>query len=264
MSETNSAGEHSAPQMSVPNSMERYGDLVHIGEEVSASTIIEGYRNGLFPMSLGDFGFDDPAGWFCPRQRAVFALPVEPYANLSLPLTRSWKKSLKRFSVRLNSAFEEVVDLCAHSRDEGNWIDRKMALAYRELFFRGYAHSIEVFEVDKPDRLVGGLFGIAVGGLFSGESMFHLVTDASKVAFAYLVSLLANSDFTMIDGQWPTDHLMSLGMEIKTRQDYLSMLSEAVLKTPSSLRDYPTQLPPIDISVLNRRTTAPLGLGRDS
>ena len=165
-------------------------------------TLLEAYRAGLFPMGLGDGG-TPPMGWWSPDPRAVL-LPGDIHAS------RSLRRSLRHFEIRVDTAFEQVVAACADPRREGRWITEEVAEAYQQMHALGWAHSIETWQ---DDRLVGGLYGIAVGGLFAGESMFHHVTDASKAAVVAMAGFVyADGDpRRIIDVQWATDHLRSPG-----------------------------------------------------
>ena len=197
-------------------------DLVAVGGDLRAGTLLEAYRAGLFPMGLGDHG-TPPMGWWSPDPRGVL-LPGGVHAS------RSLRRSLRRFEIRVDTAFDEVVAACADPGREGRWITEEVALAYQQMHALGWAHSIETWQ---DDRLVGGLYGIAVGGLFAGESMFHHVTDASKAAVVAMAGFVfADGDpRRIIDVQWATDHLRTLGVVSIPRQEYLDRLAEA-LKAP--------------------------------
>ena len=158
--------------------------------------------------------------WWSPERRGV--LPLK-----RLRVSRSLRQSCKRYDVRIDTAFAEV---CRGVRDpsrEGGWIDQRIQSAYLALHELGWAHSVETWE---EDRLVGGLYGVAVGGLFAGESMFHTERDASKVALVALVELLSDDyvDQRLLDVQWQTPHLASLGMVEISRREYLVALNHAL------------------------------------
>ncbi len=192
-------------------------DLVGVGADLAPGTLLRAYRNGLFPMGLGHDG-GDPIGWWSPDPRGVL-LPGDLHVSHSL------RRVLPRFEVRLDTAFVEVVRQCADPGREGRWITPEIAEAYVELHRLGWAHSVETWQ---DDRLVGGLYGVAVGGLFAGESMFHRVTDASKVALVALVRHLeahGAGEPWMVDVQWRTDHLGSLGVREVSRTAYLGLLA---------------------------------------
>jgi leucyl/phenylalanyl-tRNA---protein transferase len=200
-------------------------DLVSVGGDLRAGTLLEAYRCGLFPMGLGDGG-TAPMGWWSPDPRAVL-LPGDVHAS------RSLRRSLRHFEIRVDTAFEQVVAACADPGREGRWITDEVADAYQQMHALGWAHSIETWQ---EDRLVGGLYGIAVGGLFAGESMFHHVTDASKAAVVAMAGFVyADADpRRIIDVQWATDHLRSLGVVTIPRAEYLERLAVALQAPPPS------------------------------
>jgi leucyl/phenylalanyl-tRNA--protein transferase len=154
--------------------------------------------------------------WWSPVARGVLELD-------RLVVSRSLRRSLRRYEVRIDTRFAEVVNACADPRRPGAWIDVRIAAAYRRLHELGWAHSVETWE---GDRLVGGLYGVSVGGLFAGESMFHRERDASKVALVGLVEALSDEHAAhrLIDVQWLTPHLESLGAEAIPRTEYLRRL----------------------------------------
>lgn len=195
-------------------------DLVGIGADLEPGTILAGYRRGLFPMPL-----DGRLAWWSPQARAVFPLD-------GLRISRSLRKACGRFDVRVDTAFEEVIAACAEPTRPGAWISDAMKAAYTALHELGWAHSVEVWSPE--GALVGGLYGLAIGGLFAGESMFHRVTDASKVALVALVAVFRETGGGMIDAQWRTDHLASLGVVEIGRSEYLERLRAALaLPTPA-------------------------------
>lgn len=193
-------------------------DLVAVGADLAPGTLLAAYRSGLFPMPEGR-----SIGWWCPAYRGVLRLD-------ELRVSRSLRRSLRAFEIRIDTAFDEVVAACADPRRPHGWIDARIAQAYGDLHRLGWAHSVEAW---KDGRLVGGLYGVAVGGLFAGESMFHHVTDASKAALAGLVDALAGDPEgaggqRLIDVQWATRHLASLGVREVTRASYLTALARLV------------------------------------
>jgi leucyl/phenylalanyl-tRNA--protein transferase len=194
-------------------------DLVATGADLEPGTVLEAYRRGLFPMPVG--GRRSPMAWFSPLRRAVLR-PGE------LTVSRSLRRSARRFEIRVDTACAEVIDACADPRRPSGWIDDQIRTAYLRLHRLGWVHSVETW---RDDRLVGGLYGVAVGGLFAGESMFHHETDASKVALLGLACLLDDGGDRLVDAQWLTPHLASLGMREIDRGDYLRLL-EQVLLTP--------------------------------
>ena len=195
-------------------------DLAGVGADLEPETVLSAYRNGLFPMGLGRRG-EPPIGWWSPDPRGV--LPLD-----GLRVARSLRKVLPRFEVRIDTAFDAVVSACADPGRDGRWITPQIASTYGELHRRGWAHSVEAWQ---GGELVGGLYGIAVGGLFAGESMFHRVNDASKVAFVALVELLTDAGDAprrLLDVQWRTEHLATLGVIQIPRAEYLQRLPAAL------------------------------------
>jgi leucyl/phenylalanyl-tRNA---protein transferase len=194
-------------------------DLIGVGADLEPGTLLAGYRSGVFPMGLGRHG-RGPLGWWSPDPRGI--LPID-----GLRVSRSLRRSCTRFQIRVDSAFDDVVTACADARRPGRWITPRIAEAYRRLYGLGWAHSVECWS---DGELVGGLYGVAVGGLFAGESMFHRDTDASKVALVALVRILAaDSDRRrLLDVQWRTDHLASLGVIEVSRGEYRRRLAIAL------------------------------------
>lgn len=195
-----------------------------VGADLQPGTILAAYRAGLFPMGVGPSG-GDPMGWWSPDPRGVL-LPG------GLRVSRSLRRSCRRFEVRVDTAFAEVVAGCADPARDGRWITPAIAEAYTRLYHLGWAHSVETW---RDDELVGGLYGLAVGGLFAGESMFHTSTDASKVALVALADLALRRPGAMVDVQWATPHLTSLGVVEISRAEYVDRLRRAVA-LPSPLR----------------------------
>jgi leucyl/phenylalanyl-tRNA--protein transferase len=169
-------------------------------------------------MPIGD-GKTQLLAWWSPDPRGV--LPLD-----GLHVSRSLRKAMPRFELRFDTAFEQVVAACADPARSGGWITDEIAAAYGELHRLGWAHSVEAWATD--GRLVGGLYGVCIGGLFAGESMFHHETDASKVALVGLVERLRAGGATLLDVQWPTPHLTSLGVVEISRADYLARLDVAI------------------------------------
>lgn len=191
-------------------------DLIGVGADLEPGTLLAAYRSGIFPMGLGVQG-SGTLGWWSPDPRGVL-LPGD------LRVSRSLRRSCARFEFRVDTAFAQVVAQCAAPERDGRWITPTIEQAYAELHRLGWAHSVETW---LGDELVGGLYGVAVGGLFAGESMFHRVTDASKAALVHLVSLLSPTD-ALIDVQWRTGHLATLGVTEVSRPAYLALLSDAI------------------------------------
>jgi len=192
------------------------GGVVGFGADLKPATLVDAYRRGIFPWPHP--GVAVP--WFSPDPRAV--LPLD-----GMRVSRSLRQRLRRCGwwTTVDGAFEAVVDACAdRPGGEGTWIGRDMRQAYDRLRRMGWAHSVEVWD---GDELVGGLYGVAVGGCFTGESMFHAATDASKVALADLVARWREAGGALIDVQLPTPHLTSLGAVEVPRSEFLARL-EAV------------------------------------
>ncbi len=197
-------------------------DVVAVGGDLEPGTVLQAYRSGLFPMHIEG---GRTLAWWSPDPRGV--LPLD-----GLRVSRSLRASCRRFEIRVDAAFDEVVDACADPRRPHGWITDGIRAAYRRLHELGWAHSVEAWSVD-DGRLAGGLYGVSIGGLFAGESMFHRRRDASKVALVALVDLLGDEGVErLLDVQWTTDHLRSLGAEDIGRSAYLARL-EAALDRPS-------------------------------
>ncbi|MBZ5739327.1 leucyl/phenylalanyl-tRNA--protein transferase [Nocardioides mangrovi] len=193
-------------------------DLVAAGADLEPGTLLAAYRHGLFPMPSGARG--EPMFWFCPVLRGV--LPLD-----GLAVSRSLRRSARDFEVRVDTAFADVVDACADPRRPQGWIDGDIRAAYLRLHELGWAHSVEAW---RDGRLAGGLYGVAIGGLFAGESMFHRERDASKVALLGLVEGLRDEHAArrLLDVQWATPHLASLGVVEIERSAYLARLQRAL------------------------------------
>lgn len=195
-------------------------DLVAVGADLDPGTILAAYRSGLFPMPLGEGDTQGIAAWWSPDPRGI--LPLD-----GLRVTRSLRRSCQEFDIRVDTAFEDVVDACADPGRSHGWISPEIRDAYVTLHLLGWAHSVEAWS--REDRvLAGGLYGVAIGGLFAGESMFRRRRDASKVALVSLVSLLRDAGTTLLDVQWCTPHLASLGAVEVSRRRYLNLLAEAL------------------------------------
>jgi leucyl/phenylalanyl-tRNA---protein transferase len=191
-------------------------DIVAIGADLEPGTLLAGYRAGMFPMP-----FDRRRiAWFSPDPRGV--LPLD-----GLRVTRSLRRSVRRYDVRMNTRFRDVMEACGDPSRDGAWINRDFVDAYCRLHELGWAHSIEIYRPDTDD-LVGGLYGVHIRKLFAGESMFHTATDASKVALVHLVEWLREVGVTLLDVQWLTPHLATLGVIEIPRDEYLRQLREAV------------------------------------
>ena len=191
-------------------------DMVALGADLAPGTLLAAYRSGLFPMPAptGD------VAWWSPVDRAV--LPLD-----AMRVSRSLRRAARHFEIRVDTAFAQVLDACADPRRPDGWIDGGVRSAYTTLHELGWVHSVEAW---RDGRLAGGLYGIAIGGLFAGESMFHRETDASKVALLGLVDLLTDdhAEDRVLDVQWATDHLLGLGVVELSRGDYLARLDRAL------------------------------------
>jgi len=199
--------------------------IVTVGGDLEPGTLLAAYRSGLFPMRL-------PSGelaWWSPDPRGVI-IPNR------LRVSKSLRRSRRRFQIRVDTAFEAVIDACAdRAPHEYLWITSEVRSAYLHLHRLGWAHSVEAWTVateDEPAILVGGLYGVAVGGLFGGESMFHRRPDASKVALIALAELMCSDgqegEGRLIDVQWNTPHMASLGAADVSRKGYLGQLERAL------------------------------------
>lgn len=188
-------------------------------------TLLEAYRRGLFPMRLRAGG---PLAWWSPNPRGI--IPLD-----GLRVSRSLRRSCRRFTVTADEAFPEVIRACAAARRPGGWIDESFIAAYTRLHELGWAHSIEAWTIEAEPRLAGGLYGVAIGGLFAGESMFHRVRDASKVALVGLVERMRTGGGVLLDVQWRTPHLASLGAVEVDRDEYARLLADALARPQLSL-----------------------------
>lgn len=212
--------------------------LLAAGGDLSSERLLAAYQRGIFPW----YNPGQPILWWSPNPRAV----LYPH---KLKVSRSLTKTLKRghFQVRFDTSFRDVMLGCAAPRSQypnsGTWITDEMVMAYCRLFELGYAHSVETWE---DDQLVGGLYGVAYGGVFFGESMFSRSTDASKVALVALVSKLRAWNFVLIDCQLPTTHLSSLGAESIARSTFLADLKIG-LALPGYSERWPEAIATVDL-----------------
>lgn len=190
--------------------------VVGMGADLEPGTLLTAYRSGLFPMPVDRGGL---TAWWSPDPRGI--LPLD-----GLRVTRSMRQSARLYEIRVDTAFAAVIDECRDPRRDGAWITPAIKDAYVRLHELGWAHSVEAWSAD--GRLVGGLYGVAVGGAFAGESMFHLERDASKVALMALVRILRDGGAALLDVQWTTDHLISLGAVDIDRSGYLRRLRAAI------------------------------------
>jgi leucyl/phenylalanyl-tRNA--protein transferase len=182
------------------------------------------YCSGYFPMADSRNG---EIGWFSPNPRAIFDLH-----NFHIPDSLRKKLKHKPFEFKINSRFEDVIRFCADRED--TWISQDIFDSYINLYRLGYAYSFESFQ---NNELAGGLYGVAIKGAFFGESMFHIVTDASKAALVYLVEVLKQRGYKLLDIQFMTDHLKIFGAKDLSRTEYLLKLNEALKFTCSILEE---------------------------
>jgi leucyl/phenylalanyl-tRNA--protein transferase len=196
-------------------------DIIAVGGDLEPATILSAYRHGIFPMVVET---PEPVlAWWSPEARGI--LPLD-----GLRVTRSLRQSAKRYEVRVDSDFASVIRACANPARDRAWITDDFIEAYTTLHDLGWAHSVEVF--DRGGTLAGGLYGVRINGLFAGESMFHTQRDASKVALMALVALMRESEMRLLDVQWRTEHLASLGAVEVGRARYLSLLADALQAQP--------------------------------
>jgi leucyl/phenylalanyl-tRNA--protein transferase len=181
---------------------------------IDSDLLLQGYRLGVFPMAMED----DSVAWFSPDPRAI--IPLEDF-HVPHALRRVARKKI--FEIKMDNRFTEVIRACAKRKD--TWINDEIIESYQRLHKLGHAHSVEAWSKNK---LAGGLYGVAVGGAFFGESMFHRVTDASKMALVALVEHLRERKFTLLDTQWTTPHLQQFGAIEIPRDQYLKLLRRAV------------------------------------
>ena len=192
-------------------------DLIAIGGDLEPATLVNAYRRGLFPMAVT--ALEGKLGWWSPDPRGI--VPLD-----RLRVTTSMRQSARRFDIRVDTCFADVMRACGNPSREDGWITDEFIAAYTALHQLGWAHSVEVF--DRDGQLAGGLYGLRIQGLFAGESMFHARRDASKVALMGLVQLMRDSGMTLLDVQWCTEHLASLGAIEVSRAQYLTRLADAL------------------------------------
>ena len=200
-------------------------DLVAVGADLAPGTLLAAYRSGMFPMPVDPHRRRSKMAWFSPDPRGI--IPLD-----GLHVSRSLRRGMRRFEVRMDTCFTDVVRACGDPGRPGRWITDAIVDAYDELFTLGWGHSLEVF---LDGELVGGLYGLRIEGFFAGEAMFHTTTDASKTALVGLVDWLNSTDAELLDVQWVTDHLASLGAVAVPRSEYLRRLRSAT--TPRSPRN---------------------------
>jgi len=183
-------------------------------ECIPPHVLLGAYTEGVFPMAE-----EGEIHWFSPLMRGV--MPIDDRFHVPRGLKKSLRK--KAFDIRMNTAFPEVIRACANRKE--TWIDEAVMASYTELYKLNYAHSVECWD---DEGLQGGLYGVAIGTAFFGESMFSRKTDASKIALVHLVDWMRGNDFTLLDTQWMTDHLRQFGGIEIPREDYLKLLEDAL------------------------------------
>ena len=193
-------------------------EIVGVGADLEPGTLLAAYRGGLFPMRVGRGG---PVAWWSPDPRGI--VPLDAFHE-----SRSLRRSRRRFVITVDNAFDAVMQACAEPARPHGWIDDEFVDAYTALHRLGWAHSVEAWTPE--GELAGGVYGVAIGGLFAAESMFHRVTDAGKAALAALVELLRDGDAALLDVQWTTPHLSSLGAVDVPRAKYHELLADAVAR----------------------------------
>ena len=192
---------------------------------IPSDALLNAYASGWFPMAVAP----GEIRWYSPDPRGV--IPLEAF-HVPARLARTLRRT--PFEIRLDTAFRDVIQGCAERDDEdGNWIDDEILESYCALHEKGFAHSVEAWQ---DGRLAGGLYGVALGGAFFGESMFHRVRDASKAALVALVGHLRRRGFVLLDTQWLTDHLRQFGAVEVSRRRYLRLL-DAALETDAAFAD---------------------------
>jgi leucyl/phenylalanyl-tRNA---protein transferase len=211
----------------------RAPEVLAMGCDFSPGTLLTAYRSGIFPWPHGE---ETEEGaplvlWFSPEPRTIFPLEDPPH----------WSRSLRRtlrkhpYEVTLDTDFAQVMHLCGETRANNTWIIPELVAGYVRLHELGWAHSVEVWETSPSRALIGGIYGLAIGGMFAGESMFHLRTDASKIAFATLAEKLRGAGFVLFDVQVQNPHLESLGCVEIPRAEYLARLRQALPLFPRLL-----------------------------
>jgi leucyl/phenylalanyl-tRNA---protein transferase len=188
-------------------------DVIAVGGDLEPGTVLDAYRRGLFPMRA-----DGLLAWWSPDPRGI--IPLDGFHA-----SRTLRAAIPGFEIRVDTEFEAVMRACGDPSRPHGWIDESFVVAYTRLFELGWAHSVETW---REGELVGGLYGLRIGGLFAGESMFHRVTDASKVACWATVELLGLDRAQLFDVQWTTPHLLTLGAVDVSRAEYRARLARAL------------------------------------
>ena len=228
-----------------PTSIDPEGiGLVARGGDLASDTLISAYAQGLFPW----FNEDEPIAWWCPEPRCVVVpSDYQPSKSLRKQARR------ERWQLTLNQAFDDVIRACSLPRSDGlpegehTWIHEEMIEAYTNLHAQGFAHSIEVW--NDQGQLIGGLYGLKLGGIYFGESMFHCASNASKLAFWGLMQLCEQSQVALVDCQLPNDHLMSLGATTVPRAEFLTQLDTLI--RAGSVKWQKDAYIPLAVSLLN-------------
>ena len=203
--------------------------LTRFGSNWNPDTLVAAYSAGLFPMPYEIDGSESAIGWWSPKSRAIF------YPN-EIRVSTSLKSAMRKFTVTVDKDFESVIRACGNPQRESGWINEQVISAFLSLHKLGLAHSIEVW--DESDQLAGGLYGLELGGVFAGESMFHVAKNASKVALAHLGQLLDDGSGRIIDTQWMTSHLESMGAKPIERTEYCQILPK-LLEIPPAISRQP-------------------------
>jgi leucyl/phenylalanyl-tRNA--protein transferase len=230
---------HSLPGRDVPWIPPELADpdgFVGVGGDLSTRTLLRAYAEGVFPW----FNEDDPILWWSPDPRAIFELnsgSESPHGSLHIPRRLARTIRSGKFRVTINRCFESVMAACGERREGGTWVTPDMLAAYCELHRIGNAHSVETWV---EGELAGGVYGVAVGGLFAAESMFYRVPDGSKVALVSLIRRLRECGFTLLDVQMTTPHTERLGAINIPRPEYLRRLREAVKQTGVRFATFPS------------------------
>ena len=201
-------------------------DFIATGADLEPSTLLAAYTSGFFPMPVDWRNM----GWFSPDPRGVI-IPSQ------FKESRSLRQSRRRYRCTVNAAFDEVLTACGDPSRPNGWIDRRIRRGYQRLHTMGWVHSVEAWD---DEGLAGGLYGVGVAGLFAGESMFFRRRDASKVALAHLIELLGDLEATIVDVQWLTPHLATMGATEVPRPSYRHLLDEA-LQQGAPFASWPAQ-----------------------
>jgi leucyl/phenylalanyl-tRNA---protein transferase len=208
--------EEDRPPFWIPAHLGDESGLVGVGGNLKPETLLMAYRCGVFPW----FSEGDPILWFSPEPRGI--IPLEA-VHVSKRLQRTIRQN--KFQVTVNRQFRDVMMACGENREDGTWVTDSMIDAFCELHRLGHAHSVEVWQ---NQELVGGTYGVGIAGLFAAESMFHRITDASKVALVYLIERLKKNRFSLLDIQMVSNHTATFGAVDIERNDYLGLLQQAL------------------------------------